>query len=199
MLEMLGVPQPLMDATVIKQRLVPHSSAVEAALLRFHFNVDKLKRGKSTEWRAGARWRFNLVTGCKSRCLNEILCQRLEGRAAVTHQLWGSGLICWWSAREKPKKVPPSPNLCSVWVVSRLKPQAWLERVQSAQRKKVQPWEEWDEWQGASACPSKAAIARCRGASSVQQRYRADSFHNSLKEAKQSKSTAVSSLVCGWL
>lgn len=49
MLEMLGVPQPVMDVTVIKQRLVPHSNAVEAALLRFHFNVDKLKREKSTE------------------------------------------------------------------------------------------------------------------------------------------------------
>lgn len=102
---------------------------------------------------------------------------------SLTHQLWGSGVICWWSAREKPKKVPRSPSLCSVWVVSRLKPQTWLKRVNRAQRKVVQRWEEQDERETTFCCPTRAAIARCR-ASSVQEGSRADSFYGS-KKAKR--------------
>lgn len=81
-----------------------------------------------------------------------------------THQLWGSGVSCWWRAREKPKKVPWSPNLCSVWVVSRLKPHTWVKRVNRAHRRVVvQGWEEQDEGETVFPCPTGAAIARCRG------------------------------------
>lgn len=97
---------------------------------------------------------------------------------SITHQLWGSGVSCWWSAREKPKKVPRSPNLCSVWVVSRLKPPTWLERVSRAQRKIVQWWREENERERVFPCPARAAIARCR-ASSIQEGYRANSFYGS--------------------
>lgn len=64
MQEMLGVPHPVMDVTVIKQRLVPHSNAVEAALLRFHFNVHKLRREKAQNGEQVQRKGFNPVTGC---------------------------------------------------------------------------------------------------------------------------------------
>ena len=39
---LLGV----LDGTVIKQGLVQHSNTAEAALLRFHFNIHKVKRGE---------------------------------------------------------------------------------------------------------------------------------------------------------
>lgn len=111
----------------------------------------------------------------------------------TTHQLWGSGVSCWWSAREKPKKVPRSPNLCSVWVVSRLKPRTWLKRVNRAQRMAVQGWEEHDERETVFPCPTGAAIARCR-ASSVQEVHRGRPFYGS-QWAKREKSCAVSSPV----
>lgn len=87
-----------------------------------------------------------------------------------THQLWGSGVSCWWSARENPKKVPLSPNLCRVWVVSRLKHHTCPKRLSRAQRKVVQRLEgRGDERaSGAFARPTGAAIARCR-ASSAQE------------------------------
>lgn len=134
---------------------------------------------KMFAWEAGADSRQNTFTLSMYSCNMKSKTHRARSVPhSLTHQLWGSGVSCWWSAREKPKKVPWSPNLCSVWVVSRLKPHTWLKRVNRAQRKVVQRWVEEDEREIVCPCPSRAAIARCR-ASSVQEGYRADSFYGS--------------------
>lgn len=112
-----------------------------------------------------------------------------------THQLCGSGVSCWWSAREKPKKVPRSPNLCRVWVVSRLKPHTWLKRANSTQRRVVQRWEKQGERETVFPCPIRAAIAGCRSfsrASSVQEENRGDSFYGSQRaKTEQTRANPV--------
>lgn len=124
-----------------------------------------------------------------------------------THQLWDCGMSCWWSATEKPKKVPRSPNLWSVWVVSRLKQRTWLERANTAPRKKVQGWEEGDERGNVFLCPVKAAIAEFRSssrASSVQQEHRGDSSQRPQRAKREKWSKSCEGLLsfpllCRWV